>query len=95
MTTLLNLLMAALSQGMLYAPMALGVFVTFRILRTPDLTVDGSFVFGMTVCAAVTIAGYPIAALLFGALAGALAGLCTALLQTRARVEPILSGILV
>lgn len=95
MTTLLNLLMAALSQGMLYAPMALGVFVTFRILRTPDLTVDGSFVFGMTVCAAVTIAGYPIAALLCGALAGALAGLCTALLQTRARVEPILSGILV
>ena len=95
MTTLLNLLMAALSQGMLYAPMALGVFVTFRILRTPDLTVDGSFVFGMTVCAAVTIAGYPIAALLCGALAGALAGLCTALLQTRARVEPILYGILV
>ena len=52
MTMLLNLLMSALSQGMLYAPMALGVFVTFRILRTPDLTVDGSFVFGMTVCAA-------------------------------------------
>ena len=95
MTMLLNLLMSALSQGMLYAPMALGVFVTFRILRTPDLTVDGSFVFGMTVCAAVTIAGYPIAALLSGALAGALAGLCTALLQTEARVEPILSGILV
>ena len=95
MTMLLNLLMSALSQGMLYAPMALGVFVTFRILRTPDLTVDGSFVFGMTVCAAVTIAGYPIAALLRGALAGALAGLCTALLQTKARVEPILSGILV
>ena len=95
MTVLLNLLMSALSQGMLYAPMALGVFVTFRILRTPDLTVDGSFVFGMTVCAAVTIAGYPIAALLCGALAGALAWLCTALLQTKARVEPILSGILV
>ncbi len=92
---LLNLLLSALSQGILYAPMALGVFVTFRILKTPDLTVDGSFVFGMTVCAAVTIAGYPIAALLCGALAGALAGLCTALLQTKARVEPILSGILV
>ena len=93
--TMLNLLIAALSQGMLYAPMALGVFVTFRILKTPDLTVDGSFVFGMTVCAAVTIAGHPVAALLCGALAGALAGLCTALLQTRARIEPILSGILV
>lgn len=40
--TMLNLLIAALSQGMLYAPMALGVFVTFRILKTPDLTVDGA-----------------------------------------------------
>lgn len=95
MTVLMSLLMSALSQGMLYAPMALGVFVTFRVLKTPDLTVDGSFVLGMTVCAAVTIAGYPIAALFCGALAGALAGLCTALLQTRAKVEPILSGILV
>ena len=95
MTVLMTLLISALSQGMLYAPMALGGFITFRILKTPDLTVDGSFVFGMTVCAAVTVAGYPIAALVCGALAGALAGLCTALLQTRARVEPILSGILV
>ena len=95
MTVLITLLISALSQGMLYAPMALGVFITFRILKTPDLTVDGSFVFGMTVCAAVTVAGYPLAALVCGALAGALAGLCTALLQTRARVEPILSGILV
>ena len=95
MTVLMTLLISALSQGMLYAPMALGGFITFRNLKTPDLTVDGSFVFGMTVCAAVTVAGYPIAALVCGALAGALAGLCTALLQTRARVEPILSGILV
>lgn len=90
-----NLLISALSQGMLYAPMALGVFITFRILKTPDLTVDGSFVFGMTACAAVTIAGHPVLALLAGAAAGALAGLCTALLQTRLRIEPILAGILV
>lgn len=95
MNVWLNMLWSALSQGMLYAPMALGVYVTFRILKTPDLTVDGSFVFGMTVCAAVTIAGHPVLALFAGALAGALAGLCTALLQTKAHVEPILSGILV
>lgn len=91
----LNMLISALSQGMLYAPMALGVFVTFRILKTPGLTVDGSFVFGMTVCAAVTIAGHPVLALLAGTAAGALAGFFTALLQTRLHVEPILSGILV
>lgn len=95
MDVMLNMLLSALSQGMLYAPMALGVYITFRILKTPDLTVDGSFVFGMTVCAAVTIAGHPIPALFCGALAGALAGLFTALLQTKAHVEPILSGILV
>lgn len=93
--TIYSMLISALSQGLLYAPMALGVFVTFRILRTPDLTVDGSFVFGMTVCAAVTIAGYPVLALFAGAAAGALAGFFTALLQTKLEVEPILSGILV
>ena len=90
-----SMLISALSQGMLYAPMALGVFVTFRILKTPDLTVDGSFVFGMTACAAVTIAGHPVLALFVGAAAGALAGLFTALLQTKLRIEPILAGILV
>ena len=88
-----SMLISALSQGMLYAPMALGVFVTFRILKTPDLTVDGSFVFGMTACAAVTIAGHPVLALVVGAAAGALAGLFTALLQTKLRIEPILAGI--
>lgn len=92
---LYSMLISALSQGLLYAPMALGVFVTFRILKTPDLTVDGSFVFGMTVCAAVTIAGHPVLALFAGAAAGALAGFFTALLQTKLEVEPILSGILV
>ena len=87
-----SMLVSALSQGLLYAPMALGVFITFRILRTPDLTVDGSFVFGMTACAVVTISGHPVLALFA---AGALAGLFTALLQTKLEVEPILSGILV
>ena len=68
----MELLLSALSQGLLYAPMALGVFVAFRILNTPDLTIDGSMVFGMSVCAAVTIAGHPVLALFAGALAGAL-----------------------
>ncbi|MEA4933773.1 MAG: ABC transporter permease, partial [Lawsonibacter sp.] len=90
-----SMLISALSQGLLYAPMALGVFVTFRILKTPDLTVDGSFVFGMTACAAVTIAGHPVLALFAGAAAGGLAGFFTALLQTKLKVEAILAGILV
>ncbi len=91
---LLSLLISALSQGMIYAPMALGVFIAFRILNTPDLTIDGSFVAGMCVCAVVTIAGYPYLALLCGMLTGALAGLVTGVLQTKLRIHPILSGIL-
>ena len=90
----LNLIFSALSQGMIYAPMALGVYVAFRVLNTPDLTIDGSFVAGMCVCAVVTIAGHPLLALLCGLLAGALAGLVTGLLQTKVGINAILSGIL-
>lgn len=92
--SIFDLLVSALGQGVLYAPMALGVFLAFRILDTPDLTIDGSFVFGMTVCAFVTIAGQPVWALAAGTAAGALAGLVTGLLQTKLRINAILSGIL-
>lgn len=81
-------------QGLIYAPLALGVFIVFRILDTADLTVDGSLVFGMTVCAVVTISGHPVLAMFAGMAAGALAGLVTGLLQTRLHINPILSGIL-
>ncbi|MBR0408191.1 MAG: hypothetical protein IJI53_09150, partial [Clostridia bacterium] len=91
---ILSLLISALSQGMIYAPMALGVYIAFRILNTPDLTIDGSFVAGMCVCAVVTIAGHPYLALLCGMAVGALAGLLTGLMQTKLRINPILSGIL-
>jgi putative ABC transport system permease protein len=90
----LDMLISALGQGAVYAPMALGVFIAFRILNTPDLTIDGSFVFGMTVCALFTVAGHPVLALFFGTVAGMLAGMVTGLLQTKLRINPILSGIL-
>ena len=90
----LNLILSALSQGAIYAPMAIGVFIAFRILNTPDLTIDGSLVFGMTTCAMITIAGHPILAIFIGMLAGAGAGLITGLLQTKLKINPILSGIL-
>jgi putative tryptophan/tyrosine transport system permease protein len=90
----MDLLIAALAQGALYAPMALGVFIAFRVLNTPDLTVDGSFVVGMTTCAFVAIAGHPYLALAAGMAAGALAGTVTGFLQTKLKINPILSGIL-
>jgi len=90
----MELLVSALGQGALYAPMALGVFIAFRILNTPDLTIDGSFVFGMTVSAVVTVAGHPYWALAAGTLAGSLAGVVTGFLQTKLKINAILSGIL-
>ncbi len=90
----MDLLISALGQGALYAPMALGVFIAFRILNTPDLTIDGSFVFGMTVCAFVAVAGHPYWSLAAGVAAGALAGSVTGFLQTKLKINAILSGIL-
>jgi putative ABC transport system permease protein len=89
-----DMLISALGQGIIYAPMALGIFIAFRILNTPDLTIDGSFVFGMAVCAIVTIGGHPILGILAGIIAGMAAGLVTGFLQTTFRINPILSGIL-
>ena len=92
--SILALLLSALSQGMIYAPMAMGVFIAFQVLNTPDLTIDGSFVAGMCACAVVTIAGHPGLALLCSLLVGAAAGWITGMLQTKVGINPILSGIL-
>ena len=88
---ILDMLISAFGQGFIYAPMALGVFISFGILKTPDLSVEGSFVFGMTVCAQTAILGHPVAGLFAGMFAGALAGACTGLLQTKLKIEAILS----
>ena len=80
--------------GIIYGFMALGIFVSFRILNIPDLTVDGSFTLGASCSAIITLAGQPFLGLLAGALAGAIAGLITAFLQTKMKIQPILAGIL-
>lgn len=84
-----------LELGLAYGILALGVMITFRVLNTPDLTVEGSFTLGAVVGTLLTLAGHPVLGLLGGMAAGALAGLCTAMLLTRGGVQPILSGILV
>jgi putative ABC transport system permease protein len=90
----MTLVLGAFQLGLLYAMMAMGVYISFRILNIPDLTVDGSFTLGMAVSVMVTAAGRPFLALFAALLSGAAAGLCTGLLQTRLRIHPILSGIL-
>ncbi len=93
--SLLLSLQGALGQGILWGFMALGVFVTFRLLDFADLTVDGSFATGGAVCAiALTNGVDPIISLLVATLAGFIAGLVTGLLHTKCKIPAILAGIL-
>lgn len=88
-------MITALDLGLIYGLMALGVYLTFRVLDFPDLTVDGSFTTGGAVAAGLIIAGQsPLLATLAGAAAGAVAGLITGLLHTKGRINPLLAGIL-
>ena len=89
------LLIGSIQLGLIYAVMALGVYITFRILNIPDLTVDGSFTLGMAVTAVITVNGHPFIAVMVAIILGGLAGLTTGILQTKVGIHPILSGILV
>lgn len=94
-SSLLNSMPGALAQGMIWGIMALGVYLTFRIMNTSDLTVDGSIATGGAVCVMLIRSGVsPYLAVLCAACTGALAGLITALLNTKCRIPAILSGIL-
>ena len=92
---LLNAAPGAITQGMLWGIMAIGVYLTFRILNVSDLTVDGSLATGGAVCVVLMRAGCdPWIAMLCALLAGMLAGLVTGFFHTRCGIPAILSGIL-
>ena len=94
-TNLISRMPAALAQGLIWGLMALGVFITFRLLDIADLTVDGSFATGGAVTVMLLLAGVPAwAALLIAIVVGVLTGLCTGLLHTRLGIPAILAGIL-
>lgn len=94
-TNLLSRMPAAVAQGIIWGLMALGVYITFRLLDVADLSVDGSFATGGAVTVMLIIAGWPAwAALLAALLVGVLAGLCTGLLHTKLGIPAILAGIL-
>ena len=95
MGSLINALPGAVSQGLVWGIMALGVYVTYRILDVADLTVDGSLATGGAVCVMLIRAGVnPWVALLAALVVGGLAGLVTALLHTKCGIPAILAGIL-
>ena len=85
----------AIETGFIYGLVALGVFISFRILDFPDLTVDGSFPLGAAVSATMIVAGInPLIATFCACLAGAAAGLVTAWLNVRLKILHLLASIL-
>ena len=89
-------MLGAVSQGVLWGIMALGVYITFKILDFADMTVDGSFALGGCVCALLIVRGVnPLLAVLVATVAGSIAGLVTGFLTTKFKIPGILAGILV
>ena len=92
---LLKNMPGGIAQGLIWGLMALGIYITFRLLDVADLTVDGSFTTGGACAAMMILGGHgPWAALAAALLAGMLAGLCTGLLHTKLGIPAILAGIL-
>ena len=90
----MTVITSALELGFIYALVALALFLSFRILNIADMTTDGAFTLGCAVSATVALAGHPYLALPAAMLAGASAGVVTALLQTKWGVPSILAGII-
>ena len=96
MTQLQALALNMLEQGFLFAFLGLGVLITFRFFRFPDLTAEGSYPLGAAVAAALLVSGVnPFAATFAAILAGAAAGILTALVHTKLRINNIIAGIIV
>ena len=92
---LLNAMPGAVSQGLIWSLMAIGVYITYKILDVADLTVDGSIATGGAVAAMLIIGGCNVwLAMLIAFLVGMLAGLVTGLQHTQMGIPAILSGIL-
>jgi len=90
-----GILTSSLSDGLIYAFVAVGVFITFRVLSFPDLTVDGSFVTGGSISAIMIVGGYnPFLATVCAIFGGLACGAITGLLNTKLKLSALLAGIL-
>lgn len=91
----MSIILSSISQGLLWSVMAIGVYLTFRILDIADLTAEGSFPLGGAICASLIVAGIsPILATLIAAFCGMLAGMVSGLLHTKLKIPALLTGIL-
>lgn len=92
----MSLLLSVLEQGLIYAVLALGVYITFKILDFPDMSVDSSFPLGAAVTALMIQAGVsPLLTLPVSMIAGAIAGALTGVIHVKLKVRDLLSGIIV
>lgn len=92
----MSIIIGVLEEGLIYAIMTLGVYITYKILDFPDLSVDGTFPMGAALTASLVLKGLPPAlTLLIAFWAGALAGIVTGLIHVKLKVRDLLSGIIV
>ncbi|MFA9413201.1 MULTISPECIES: ABC transporter permease [Streptococcus] len=92
----MSLILSTISQGLLWAVMVIGVYLTFRILDIADLTAEGTYPLGGAICAIAIVNGVdPILATLLAAVGGALAGVVAGLLHTKMKLPSLLTGIVV
>lgn len=95
MNSFLDLVISTATQGLIYALLSYGIFITYKILDFPDLTVDGSFPLGAAVSAVLLVRGVdPYLTLVVAMAAGALAGLVTGIIHVRLKVRDLLAGII-
>ena len=84
----MSFITSILEQGLIYGILALGIYITYKILDFPDLTVDGSFPLGAAITAALLTRGMnPYITLVLSFLAGAVAGICTGLIHVKCKSE--------
>lgn len=92
---MLDMIIGTLTQGLIYALLSYGIYITYKILDFPDLTVDGSFPLGAAVTAVLLVKGFnPYLTLLIAMAVGALAGLATGIIHVRLKVRDLLAGII-
>lgn len=95
MSIIIDLLVSTVTQGLIYALLSYGIFITYKILDFPDLTVDGSFPLGAAVAAVALVNGCnPYLTLVLAMIVGALAGLVTGVIHVRLKVRDLLAGII-
>ena len=88
------IIIGALELGGIFSIMSLGLYISYKVLNLPDLTVDGSFTLGCAVSAVMTLSGHPVIGLILAFISGLLAGLVTGILTTKLKIASLLAGIL-